>query len=68
MTTVTFVSSSYSFTTRFSGRHNAGGNIVFGDGHAAYFRYSYVCTPRNGQPADPGRADIQWASSGQQIP
>ncbi len=64
----TDVSSSYNFTTRFSGRHNAGGNIVFGDGHAAYFKYAYVCTPRNGQPADPGRPDIQWASSGQQIP
>jgi len=64
----TDVSSSYNFTTRFSGRHNSGGNIVFGDGHAAYFKYAYVCTPRNGQPADPGRADINWASSGQQIP
>jgi len=34
------VSSSYSFTTRFSGRHNAGGIIAFGDGRAAYFKYS----------------------------
>ena len=64
----TDVSSSYNFTTRFSGRHNAGGNIVFGDGHASYFKYVYVCVARNGQPADPGRPDIQWASSGQQIP
>jgi prepilin-type N-terminal cleavage/methylation domain-containing protein/prepilin-type processing-associated H-X9-DG protein len=62
------VSSSYSFTTRFSGRHNAGGNIVFGDGHAAYFKYDYVCVPRKGQPADPGNPDIHWAASGQQIP
>jgi prepilin-type N-terminal cleavage/methylation domain-containing protein/prepilin-type processing-associated H-X9-DG protein len=64
----TDLSSSYNFTTRFSGRHNAGGNLLFGDGHAAYFKYSYVCVLRNGQPADPGRPDIQWASSGQQIP
>lgn len=28
----TDVSSSYNFTTRFSGHHSAGGNIVFGDG------------------------------------
>ena len=62
------VSSSYNFTTRFSGRHNAGGNIVFGDGHAAWFRYDYVCVLRNNQPADPGRSDIQWAASGVQIP
>jgi prepilin-type N-terminal cleavage/methylation domain-containing protein/prepilin-type processing-associated H-X9-DG protein len=62
------LSSSYNFTTRFSGRHNSGGNLVFGDGHAAYFKYSYVCVLRNGQPADPGQPDINWAASGQQIP
>ena len=36
--------------------------------HAAYFKYSHVCVARNGQAADPGRPDINWASSGQQIP
>jgi prepilin-type processing-associated H-X9-DG protein len=67
-TTPTDLSSTYNFTTRFSGRHNAGGNITFGDGHAAYFKYSYVCMPLNGTAADPGRSDINWASNGQQIP
>jgi prepilin-type N-terminal cleavage/methylation domain-containing protein/prepilin-type processing-associated H-X9-DG protein len=62
------VSSTYNFTTRFSGRHSEGGNIVFGDGHANYFKYAYVCTPRKNQPADPGRPDIQWAASGMMIP
>jgi prepilin-type N-terminal cleavage/methylation domain-containing protein/prepilin-type processing-associated H-X9-DG protein len=64
----TDVSSTYNYTTRFSGRHNAGGNIVFSDGHAAYFKYNYVCVPRNGQPSDPGQPDINWAANGQQIP
>ena len=64
----TDVSSSYNFTTRFSGRHGRGGNIVFGDAHAAWFRYDYVCVLRKDQPADPGRPDIHWAASGQQIP
>ena len=64
----TDVSSSYNFTTRFSGRHSQGGNLVFGDGHAAWFRYNYVCVLRNNQPADPGRPDIHWAASGIQIP
>ncbi len=64
----TDVSSSYSFTTRFSGRHNGSGNIVFGDGHAAQFRYDYVCVLRKNQPADPGRPDIHWAASGVQVP
>lgn len=64
----TDVSSSYSYTTRFSGRHTGGGNIVFSDGHAAWFRYDYVCVLRNNQPDDPGRPDIQWPATGQQLP
>lgn len=31
-----------SYTTRFSCRHNLGGNITFSDGHSAYFKYGYV--------------------------
>jgi len=62
------LSSTYSFTTRFSGRHAAGGNLVFSDGHAAHFRYEYVCVERDNNAADPGRADINWAAGGQQIP
>ncbi len=30
------------YTTRFSSRHDKGGNITFSDGHAAFFKYSYV--------------------------
>jgi len=30
------------WANRFSGRHNRGGNIVFCDGHASYFRGDYV--------------------------
>ena len=67
-TSPTDLSSTYNYTTRFSGRHDVGGNIAFGDGHAAYFKYAYVCVPANGNAADPGRPDINWASSGQPIP
>ena len=62
-----------SYTTRFSSRHNQGGQITFSDGHAAYYKYSYVVSdgtavlasgPTAGQTAaagkDPGRADINW--------
>jgi prepilin-type N-terminal cleavage/methylation domain-containing protein/prepilin-type processing-associated H-X9-DG protein len=62
------LSSTYSYTTRFSGRHSSGGNIVFGDGHASYFKYDYVCVQINGKADDPGRPDINWTASGQQLP
>jgi prepilin-type N-terminal cleavage/methylation domain-containing protein/prepilin-type processing-associated H-X9-DG protein len=63
----TDLSSTYNCYNRFSGRHNAGGNIVFGDGHAAWFKYSYVCALINDKLADPGRPDINWAANGQQV-
>ena len=66
-----------SYTTRFSSRHSLGGQITFSDGHAAYYKYSYVVSDGtaicpNGQYAgttvpagkDPGRPDINWDCRG----
>jgi prepilin-type N-terminal cleavage/methylation domain-containing protein/prepilin-type processing-associated H-X9-DG protein len=66
-----------SYTTRFSSRHNQGGQISFSDGHAAYFKYDYVVSdgtaiapsgPTAGQKVvaghDPGRSDINWDCQG----
>ena len=64
----TDLSSTYNYNNRFSGRHNVGGNIVFGDGHAAWFKYDYVCLPYNGKADDPGRPDINWPYNGLQLP
>jgi prepilin-type N-terminal cleavage/methylation domain-containing protein/prepilin-type processing-associated H-X9-DG protein len=63
----------HDYTTRFSSRHDQGGNITFSDGHAAFFKYNYVVSdgtaivpsgPTAGQPAaaghDPGRPNINW--------
>ena len=52
------------YTSRFSSRHNGGGNIAFSDGHAAYFKYSYVVVGYNGKPSDPARPDIHWTHDG----
>jgi prepilin-type N-terminal cleavage/methylation domain-containing protein/prepilin-type processing-associated H-X9-DG protein len=65
------------YTTRFSSRHNKGGNITFSDGHAAYYKYNYVVSdgtaicpsgPTAGQTVvaghDPGRPDINWDCDG----
>ena len=59
------------YTTRFSSRHNRGGNIVFSDGHAAWYKYDYVVLPQNSNgkfAADPGRTDIQWTFDGHVVP
>ncbi len=60
------------YTTRFSSRHNKGGNITFGDGHAAFYKYSYVVSdgsqPNTIAGHDPGRPDINWDCSGKTVP
>ncbi len=69
-----------SYTSRFSSRHNQGGQITFSDGHAAYFKYNYVVSdgtavlnsgPTAGQTAaagkDPGRSDINWDMQGNPV-
>lgn len=55
------------YTTRFSMRHNNGGNIGFSDGHASYYKYDYVVVDIQGKPSDPGRFDINWGYDGTSI-
>ena len=66
--TATDLATPQAYTTPFSSRHEAGGDLVFNDAHAAHFKYSYVCIPRNGKPADPGRPDINWSYDGHAVP
>jgi prepilin-type N-terminal cleavage/methylation domain-containing protein/prepilin-type processing-associated H-X9-DG protein len=56
------------YTTRFSARHSGGSDIVFADGHAAFYLYTYVCINNGAKPADPGRPDINWACDGHTVP
>jgi prepilin-type N-terminal cleavage/methylation domain-containing protein/prepilin-type processing-associated H-X9-DG protein len=61
------------YTTRFSSRHNQGGNITFSDGHASFFKYNYVVSdgkenPSIGAGYDPGRSDINWDCTGTPVP
>jgi prepilin-type processing-associated H-X9-DG protein len=67
------------YTTRFSSRHNQGGVITFGDGHATYYKYKYVVADGVEQAADGsgvvptaghdlGQADINWDANGQRVP
>jgi prepilin-type N-terminal cleavage/methylation domain-containing protein/prepilin-type processing-associated H-X9-DG protein len=64
-TSPTDLSSTYNWCNRFSGRHTAGGNIVFSDGHASWFKYTYVVAEVSGKIADPKVPDINWEFDGQ---
>jgi prepilin-type N-terminal cleavage/methylation domain-containing protein/prepilin-type processing-associated H-X9-DG protein len=59
------------YTTRFSSRHNQGGNITFSDGHAARFKYDYVVgdgsDPNVIAGHDPGRPDLNWDCAGDRV-
>ena len=63
----TTLGSPQNYTSRFSSRHSAGGNIAFSDGHAAFFKYAYVCIPNNGKPSDPAKPDINWSHDGTSV-
>jgi prepilin-type N-terminal cleavage/methylation domain-containing protein/prepilin-type processing-associated H-X9-DG protein len=52
---------------QFSARHNIGGNLMFADGHAAHFKYTYVAADGGTKPVDTGVPDINWAYNGQKI-
>jgi prepilin-type processing-associated H-X9-DG protein len=55
------------YTTDFSSRHGAGGVITFADGHAAWYKYVYVCSNAVSKAADPGRPDIAWSADGHRV-
>ena len=55
------------YTTAFTSRHSAGASITFADGHASWYKYTYVCSDDGSKAADPGDPDIQWAADGVQV-
>jgi prepilin-type N-terminal cleavage/methylation domain-containing protein len=56
------------YTTDFSSRHMAGGCLTFSDNHAAWYKYTYVCSNDLAKAADPGDSDINWAADGTIVP
>lgn len=63
-TSPTVLGCSHMYVTRISSRHNAGADINFMDGHAEYYKYSYICTNTGKNAADPGQPDINWTWNG----
>jgi prepilin-type N-terminal cleavage/methylation domain-containing protein len=66
-TTPATLACSHIYTTRLSSRHNAGAILGFSDGHAQYYKYSYICTNTGTSAGDPGLSDINWTWNGQPV-
>ncbi|HEY3932604.1 MAG TPA: DUF1559 domain-containing protein [Verrucomicrobiae bacterium] len=47
-----------------SSRHAAGANLTFLDGHATYFKYTYMAYQKGTKIGDPGNSDINWSYDG----
>jgi prepilin-type N-terminal cleavage/methylation domain-containing protein/prepilin-type processing-associated H-X9-DG protein len=47
-----------------SSRHAAGANLTFLDGHAAFFKYTYMAYQKGTKIGDPGNPDINWSYDG----
>ena len=47
-----------------SSRHAAGANLTFLDGHAAYYKYTYMAYQKGTKIGDPGDPDINWSYDG----
>jgi prepilin-type N-terminal cleavage/methylation domain-containing protein/prepilin-type processing-associated H-X9-DG protein len=62
------VGCTHCWAAQISSRHNAGANIVFGDGHVSYYKYSYICSNGVTSAGDNSDPDINWTYNGVAIP
>jgi prepilin-type N-terminal cleavage/methylation domain-containing protein/prepilin-type processing-associated H-X9-DG protein len=56
------------YTTALSARHGGGSDLSFSDGHAQWFRYTYMCVDQGAKAGDSGVPDINWAADGSVVP
>jgi prepilin-type N-terminal cleavage/methylation domain-containing protein/prepilin-type processing-associated H-X9-DG protein len=56
------------YTTDVSSRHGGGSSLTFSDGHAQWFKYTYMCKNDGTKAADPGDPDISWTANGSVVP
>lgn len=56
------------YTTALSSRHGGGSGLTFADGHASWYRYTYMCANAGSKAADPGDPDISWSADGHVVP
>jgi prepilin-type processing-associated H-X9-DG protein len=56
------------YTTDLSSRHGNGSSLTFVDGHAQWFKYTYMCADGGSKASDPGVPDISWTFDGHVVP
>ncbi len=56
------------YTTALTSRHGLGSSLTFADGHAKWFKYTYMCANAGSKAADPGDPDIIWSADGHVVP
>lgn len=56
------------YTTDVSSRHAGGSVLGFADGHARWYKYTYMCMNDGSKAADPGDPDICWTANGSVVP
>jgi prepilin-type N-terminal cleavage/methylation domain-containing protein/prepilin-type processing-associated H-X9-DG protein len=56
------------YTTALTSRHSGGSSLTFADGHAQWFRYTYMCMNAGSKAGDPGAPDICWTANGSVVP
>ena len=56
------------YTTALSARHSLGSSLTFADGHAQWYKYTYMCLNTAAKAADPGQPDISWTANGSVVP
>jgi prepilin-type N-terminal cleavage/methylation domain-containing protein/prepilin-type processing-associated H-X9-DG protein len=56
------------YTTALTSRHTFGSSLTFADGHAQWYKYSYMCLNTPAKAADPGDPDISWTANGSVVP
>jgi prepilin-type N-terminal cleavage/methylation domain-containing protein/prepilin-type processing-associated H-X9-DG protein len=64
---LTTVGSPQCYCSRVSMRHDFGANVGFSDGHAGWFKYSYLVVDVGGKPSDPGQPDVNWGYDGTSV-
>jgi len=62
------VGCSHCWASQISSRHSSGANLIFADGHAAWFSYSSICAVSGTKIVDPGNPNINWTYNGQPVP
>lgn len=56
------------YTTALTSRHSSGSSLTFADGHASWFKYTYMCANAGSKASDPGDPDISWTANGSVVP